>query len=304
MIENVANIVNVQGKLYGQALEKIEKDGKQVIYGSITVLTGGETETVEVSVYAASKYNNGKDNPNYATAERIMGLNTVESVGVARADSVRLTGSFSENRYFREENGDLKLTTFTQIRGNFLHVDSAAKASASFKVDGLVRSFEEITSTTGESFGYSLVLDVYDTYYKMFSPVKLTVKDPIAIKYISGAYMPGTSYVTVNGNIVSSTVVREEEPTELGFGEETVKRSFSRRDFMVVGGSVPREINMTEDEMADAVKTRTEVIAQAKAKRAEKLSTSGSATGFGGPAATKPATAGAAKPKATPDFDF
>lgn len=300
MIEKVENIVNVQGKLYGHTLEKTDINGKQVIRGNIVVLVSGETDTVEVSVYAADKYNNGKENPNYATAQRIMGLNTVEAVGAAKADSVRLTGSFSENRYFREENGDLKLTTFTQIRSNFLHVDPAAKSSSSFKVEGLVRSFEEIPTTTTESNGYSLVLDVYDPYYKMFSPLKLTVKDPIAIKYIAGAYLPGSSYVTVNGNIVSTTVVRESEPTELGFGEETVKRAFSRRDFVIVGGSVPREINMTEDELQAAVATRNQVIAEAKAKRAEKDGASNN-SGFGGAkAATKPA----ATVKATSDFDF
>lgn len=282
MIDNVLNIVNIEGKIYSTSkLEKVVYNEKNTIRGEVSIATGeGDSEVSTVNIFISDTTKAGKENKAYAGWERLLGAKTVEQDGLAKADSARLSGEFSENRYFREENGELKLQTYTQIRGSFAHIDPKARPVASFKVDGLVKSFEKRESTTETSAtelpSYELIIDVFNSFYKMFSPVRLVVKDPNAVKYISGAYVPG-SYVTVNGSIQSTVVARDTgEDQELGFGEETVQSSYTRTEMVVVGGTAPREVSMNEAEMANAVATRNEQIAGEKAKRAEKLASGGS----------------------------
>lgn len=297
MINKVTNECNISGKLYGFGrfgLKKDEKDGK--IRGSIVVLTDAETQNVvEINFLPQSPtYKSGKDNNNYTVLNEIITEEkTVEKVGEKDAISVRVSCSLSTNPYYTKQNDEYVLSEPAQIKGNFIHIDAKAKPSAVFNIDCLVQSIAPEVNFSGEETSNRILnVQVFDDYRKLFFPLKFKMEMPEGIAFIEREYVQGESYVTLSGEIINRTV--EQAPAEnedMGFGERAqVNRPRTIREYLITGGTTPREFPMDEEEMAAARQARETFLAEAKNRAMEKNNKSTAVSGFSSGSSTTSAS--------------
>lgn len=287
MIKEVTNECNISGKLYGFGrfgLKKDEKDGK--IRGSITVLTDAETQNVvEINFLPQSPtYKSGKVNNNYSVLEQIIEEEkTVEKVGEKDAISVRVSCSLSTNPYYTKQNDEYVLSEPMQIKGNFIHIDAKAKPSAVFNVDCLIQNIiPEVNFNGEETSNRILNVKVFDDYRKFFFPLRFKMEMPEGIAFIEREYVDGESYVTLSGEIINRTVEQVNSGSEnMGFGERAqVNKPRTIREYLITGGTSPRELLMDEEEMAQANQARETFLAEAKNRAMEKNSKSTAVSGF------------------------
>lgn len=287
MINKVTNECNISGKLYGFGrfgLKRDENDGK--IRGSITVLTDAETQNVvEINFLPQSPtYKSGKDNNNYNVLKQIIEEEkTVERVGEKDAISVRVSCSLSTNPYYTKQNDEYVLSEPAQIKGNFIHIDAKAKPSAVFNIDCLVQSITPEVNFSGEETSNRILkVQVFDDYRKHFFPLTFKMEMPEGIAFIEREYTQGESYVTLSGEIINRTI--EQAPAEnenMGFGERAqVNKPRTIREYLITGGTTPREFLMDEEEMAQARQARETFLAEAKNRAMEKNSKTNTVNGF------------------------
>lgn len=316
MINKAQNDGTVSGKLYGFGrfgLEKIEKDGEIKIRGSINVLTDEVTNNVvEVNFLPQSPtYKSGKTNNNFKVLEKIINAKdtgTVEAVGVSKAISVRMTASLSTNPYYTKEETEAdgyRLVEPFQIKGNFIHIDDAAKPYCGFNVDCLIKDITDGKNSDGVEDGSKVLkVDVFDDYRQFFFPLTLQVEDMAGASYISTTYSAGekedATYATLTIKPVSTTVeVTSSE--EMGFGESAVTTQRSIRKLVVIGAKPPKEeVPMTEEDWTKVAQNRIENLATAKNRAIEKSKDVAINTTFGDGNAT--ATTG--ETKKTNEFNF
>ena len=307
MIKKVNNYVTINGKFFGLGRNSLTRMDDGRIRGAISIMTDAETKnTVDVEFIPQKEtYSTGKPNPNYAILDRILNgeVASVETDGEAKASKLRITAQIETNPYYTSENDQLVLKEFPQVRGNFIHIDDKAKDSHGFSVDALVNSVEDRLDRNGEETGeIELGVSIFNDYRQFWMPVKMIVREPMAIDYIRMNYVPNESYVTVSGEIINQVVETEAESTEMGFGEQTVSSSFTLREMVIVGGTVPRDLPMTDEEMDKVRGNRETYLAERKAYAEENSKGSTSAKGF--PSSTNKVADSVKTDEADEEYDF
>lgn len=287
MINKVTNECNISGKLYGFGrfgLKKDESDGK--IRGSIVVLTDAETQNVvEINFLPQSPtYKSGKENNNYSVLEQIIDEEkTVERVGEKDAISVRVSCSLATNPYYTKQGNEFVLYEPVQVKGNFIHIDAKARPAAVFNIDCLVQSIDPEVNFKGEETSNRILkVQVFDDYRKMFYPLTFKMEMPEGIAFIEREYTPGESYVTLSGEVINRTV--EQAPVEnetMGFGERAqVNRPRTIREYLITGGTAPKDFLMNDEEMTAVRQARETFLAEAKNRAMERGKSSSTVNGF------------------------
>ena len=275
MINKVVNECNISGKLYGFGRFGLEeKDGK--IRGSVMVLTDGPTQNiVEVNfIPQAPKYKSGKDNNNYKVLKQIIDEElTVEKVGERAACSVRIASNLTVNTYYRKtEQNEYVLSETPQVRGNFIHIDSKAQPDASFNIDCLIQDMVDEVNTQGEETGNKIFkVRVFDDYRKMFFPLQFVMKLPEGIDFATTNYEPGSSYVNLSGRIINKTLEPVQSNADMGFGQHAqMGQPRTIREYEITGGTVPRELPMTDDEVKEVKLNRDNFLTETKNRAMER----------------------------------
>lgn len=269
MLSKVKNNGNINGKLHSFGRFPIEKkDADTFKGGSFNVLVSSGTDqevVVEVKFFPQSRvFKNKKENSNFEFLEKLMNAKTITQDGINAADSVRLTTQISSNQYYKEEGSDWRLVEFAENTMAFGHLDSAAKPIAAFEVDALVTAFDEEIFGDAPTGRYVLKGQVFNDYRKVFMPVSFIVEGADKINYIASNYTPGEAYVTLHGEITSRTFESNSSQETVGFGEVAIERTSSRREYLITGGTPPREMDMTDEDMAQVKANRELLLSEAK----------------------------------------
>lgn len=283
MIVKPINEITVKGKLMGFGRfgleEKVNANGETKIYGSILVATDAKgLNIVEAHFMPQAKLTSkGKENKNYSTLKKIIEeKNTIEKVGLNKASAIKINGNLTVNSYYKMNtaNSEPLLVEETQIKGSFIEFDNKAAdiPSCGFNLQCLIQNISQELSITGEETGREDVrIQVFDDYKKIFMPMLLKVENPEYIAYINSAYTPMESYTILSGVVNIRTIERNEDDGQMAFGESAkVNKPKTFTEFMITGGKLPEEMNMTEEEMEKVKQNRNLELAKLKTKLIEK----------------------------------
>lgn len=244
MKNKMINEVNVSGWVFNHELrERTSKNGQLYISGRVNIATDREcVSIVPVNfIFITPEYKSGKSNPNYSTLSNLIESNaTVEAVGIENATMLRISGDISVNDFV---NNSDEMVSSMQVRGGFVHVVNGAsqlpspEKAATFSADFLCNQVQE-REFDDESF---LTLSGYVFNFRNdFIPVSFNVRTPAGIDYFQGLDISNSEpyFSKVWGNIVNTTV-RRENTVESAFGEPEVSfTEFSRRSWDIAGAAV------------------------------------------------------------------
>jgi len=272
----VFSIGGRNGELYHGTVNNPESkmNGVDYINGSLNIATdeeGTNIVPVRFNFVTPTFSKSGKENPAWVVLNDIEnGNKTWEDQGKDGAYKIRLTCSASSNPFV---GNDGKMTDRPSINVNFAHPANNGfneNQRNTFKFDMVVVNFAMREVEDGDDYG---VINgyVFDSYRKEATPVSLVVRMPEAISYFEGldASTANPVFQTVWGNIVSTTI-RKEQEVESAFGAPQITYTTStQREWIVTGaatepGNFGDEAIITEDELVECLNNHEKVIAAAQ----------------------------------------
>ena len=255
-------------------------NGIDYINGTINVATdedGANVVPVRFNFVTEKYGKSGKENPSWGVLNDIEdGDKTWEVQGKEGAYKIRLTCSASSNPFVGQDG---KMVDRPSINVNFAHPANNGfneNQRNTFKFDMVMVNFAMREVEDGDDYG---IINgyVFDSYRKEATPVSLVVHMPEAISYFEGLDASTTNPVfqTVWGNIVSTTIRREQE-VESAFGAPQITYTTStQREWVVTGaatdpGEFGDEAVITEDELVECLNNHENVIAAAQKRYDDK----------------------------------
>ena len=285
-MKQMTNEIQIQGYVFsfgGNGLfhntvdnPKSKMNGVDYINGTVNVATdedGANVVPVRFNFVTEKYGKSGKENPSWGVLNDIEdGDKTWEAQGKEGAYKIRLTCSASSNPFVGQDG---KMVDRPSINVNFAHLANNGfneNQRNTFKFDMVVVNFAMHEVEDGDDYG---VINgyVFDSYRKEATPVSLVVRMPEAISYFEGldASTANPIFQTVWGNIVSTTIRREQE-VESAFGAPQITYTTStQREWVVTGaatdpGEFGDEAIITEDELVETLNNHENNIAAAQAR--------------------------------------
>lgn len=294
--EGSLNEVSIEGILSEVNLkETTDKNGNPAICGEYKIRTtnviDGVSHQVEipVRVYQSKITNNKKENPAYATAQKIMkDYVSIAAGGEDKADAIRLperSTSLQENFFVSKTTG--QMIYGAGIRASFANqinkadMDSGAKFKAIVVVGDLIDELDKNDNETGRL----ILKGVIPTWGGKVDVIDFVASNRKVIDHIRNSWHKGDT-VMIGGVINFSSVVKETVSDEGdSFGEPIVnKKTQTVREFVITGG---HESPLTEEEGAYS----SDAIAEALQERQKRIE-------------VKKNNASTSAPKKAPSFGF
>lgn len=268
------NEVIIEGVLQEVDLREgtLEKPGAPVrdyVAGTVTIAVtqtvGGveESSEIPVSVFATKLKNDGNPNPAYKNIDDLRKNFVSKASGGASADLVRITrGELNENTFTNEGR---TITSF-RVRNSFFNkVFTDAQQIAAFRSKIVILSIAPEVDLNDVETGRLRIVGAIVCYGARVDVLTFYVEDPTAIAYISKNWEEGNT-VNISGRLrfAVSTIERQVESSEVGFGEALPSSSSRRvRELIITSGS-PGPLD--DDESYDADGEIVHALAERKAR--------------------------------------
>ena len=285
-IDGILSEVNLQ--------EGQDKNGKPAIFGEYKIRTSNTIDGIEynveipVRVYQSKITKNGKDNPAYAAAEKIMkDYVSIAAGGTEKATAVRLpekSTSLQENFFMSKTTNQMVFGS--GIRASFINEINKADMTpgASFKAIVIIGELTDEVTPDGEETGRLILKGVLPQWGGRVDVIDFIVANRRIADHVRNNWQKGDT-VLIGGRINFTSVVESAPQSENTFGEVMASsKTKSIREYIITGG---HEEPLTEEEGAYAM----EDIAEALQERQQRIE------------ATKSKAAAETK-KPTPSFGF
>lgn len=271
-----------------------DKDGKPAILGEYKIRTSNTIDGIEynveipVRVYQSKITKNGKDNPAYAAAEKIMkDYVSIAAGGVEKATAVRLpekSTSLQENFFMSKTTNQMVFSS--GIRASFINEINKADMTpgASFKTIVVIGELTDEVTPDGEETGRLILKGVLPQWGGKVDVIDFIVANRRIADHVRNNWQKGDT-VLIGGRINFTSVVESAPQSENTFGEVmSSSKTKSIREYIITGG---HEEPLTEEEGAYAM----EDIAEALQERQTRIE-------------AKKSKAAAETKKPTPSFGF
>lgn len=273
------NKLNLQGKLLDVNFGSGKlSDGRPYKRATVTIRVtqtyNGKEEVSEVPIglFATEYTSTGKPNPAWRSLEDLESMQTVQNVGMDRADNVRLTGASLQENNFVSRNG--QLINGWQIRGSFVNKVTAPDA-ASFTVEIFIMSMEDEVNRDGDTTGRMIIKGGIVQYGGRLDVVEFVVENPDTIDYISRHWEVNKT-LTVKGRIRVTSVEVAPSGSSSGWGEDIPEgptTQYIRELVITKGDDEPKEDEFGYDptEIRKAFNDRKAMIEQLQIDARKKM---------------------------------
>ncbi len=289
MKKNMTNEINIQGYVFnfsgnglfhGTTGPESKVPNTDYVSGTVNIATDEEGANV-VPVrfnFITKKYSkSGKENPNWQVLKDIEdGNKTWEQQGKDGAYKIRVACMAGSNPFVGQDG---KMVDRPSIDVNFAHPSNNGfneNQRNSFKFDMVVVNYFVKEVEDDDDYG---ILNGYtfNSFRKEAIPLTLVVRMPEAMSYFENldASTANPVFQTVWGNIVSTTI-RKEQEVESAFGKPQITYTTStQREWVVTGASAnPGEFGdesiLTEDELIECLNNHESVVAAAQKRYDDK----------------------------------
>lgn len=258
--------------------EGTDTNGNPAIYGEYKIKTTNVIDGIEykveipVRVYQSKTTSKGKDNPAYATAQKIMkDYVSIAAGGEEKATAIRLpekSTSIQEN-FFMSKNTN-QMVYSSGIRASFANEISRSDMNpgARFKVIMVIGEISHEVDKNEEETGRLVIKGVLPQWGGKVDVVPFIVANRRVADHIEKNWQRGDT-VLVGGYInYTSTIVEEPVDETSTFGEVmTSQKTKSVREYIITGG---HEEPLTEEEGAYSQDLIAEALQERQAKIEEK----------------------------------
>lgn len=217
------NKINIVGKLLDVALgEGKFSDGREYERATMTIRTeqtyDGRTEISEipVGVIATPHTRAGGPNPVWDTMRTIKTLKTVQNVGLAQADTIRINGGTLRENNFVSKSG--QLITGWQLSTSFLNT-GAVNDIASFNCDIFILDMSDEMTRDGDTTGRLKIKGGLVQYNGKLDVIEFFVEDPAKIDYLSRNWNINDT-VNARGRIRVTSKVENVSGNHSSWGED------------------------------------------------------------------------------------
>lgn len=249
-----------------------DKNGKPAIFGEYKIRTTNTIDGIEykieipVRVYQSKVTKNGKDNPAYAAAEKIMkDYVSIAAGGVEKATAVRLpekSTSLQENFFMSKTTNQMVFGS--GIRASFINEINKAdmNSGATFKTIVVIGELtDEIVND--EETGRLILKGVLPQWGGKVDVIDFIVANRRVADHIRNNWQKGDT-VLIGGRINFTSVVEASTQSENTFGEVmTSSRTKSVKELVITGG---HEEPLTEEEGAYAMEDIAEALQERQAR--------------------------------------
>jgi len=248
------NKLTLQGKLLDVNFGNGKlSDGRPYERATVTIRVtqtyGGKEETSEIPVglFATEYTSTGKPNPAWRSIQDLKKLNTVQNVGIDRADSVRLTGASLQENNFVSRSG--QLINGWQIRGSFVNEAKNLPDAASFNVEIFIMSMEDEFDKEGDNTGRMVIKGGIVQYGGKLDVCEFVVENPDTIDYISRHWEVNKT-LNVKGRFRVTSVEVKPSGESSGWGEDVPEgpsTQYIRELVITKGDDEPKEEEFSYD---------------------------------------------------------
>lgn len=260
--------------------EGTDTNGNPAIYGEYKIRTTNVVDGMEykveipVRVYQSKITKNKKDNPAYATAQKIMkDYVSIAAGGEEKATALRLpekSTSLQENFFMSKTSNQMVFSS--GIRASFANEINKAdmQPGARFKNVIVIGGMEPEVNKDDEETGRLIIKGVLPQWGGRVDVIDFIVANRKIIDHVQHNWKKGDT-VLIGGYINYISIVETKTDDSNTFGEVMKSQSTrSVREYIVTGG---HEEPLTEDEgaydmddIAEALQERQKRIEEAKAK--------------------------------------
>lgn len=257
--------------------EGTDTNGNPAIYGEYKIKTTNVIDGIEykveipVRVYQSKTTSKGKDNPAYATAQKIMkDYVSIAAGGEEKATAIRLpekSTSIQEN-FFMSKNTN-QMVYSSGIRASFANEISRSDMNpgARFKVIMVIGEISHEVDKNEEETGRLVIKGVLPQWGGKVDVVPFIVANRRVADHIEKNWQRGDT-VLVGGYINYTSIVEETVDETSTFGEVmTSQKTKSVREYIITGG---HEEPLTEEEGAYSQDLIAEALQERQAKIEEK----------------------------------
>jgi len=247
------NKINLTGTLLDVNLGSGKlSDGRPYERATVTIRVtqtfNGKEETSEIPVgmFATEFTSTGKQNPAWASIQALKQMKSVQSAGIERADTVRMTGVTLQENNFVSRNG--QLINGWQLRGSFIN-ESKASDVASFATEIFIMSMDDEFNREGDTTGRMIIKGGIVQYGGKLDVVEFVVENPDTIDYIQ-RHWEANKTVTVKGRIRVTSVEVKPSGESSGWGEdipEGPSTQYIRELVITTGDDEPKEDEFAYD---------------------------------------------------------
>lgn len=237
--------------------ENTDKNGNPVIYGEYKVRTTNTIDGTEykaeipVRVYQSKVTKNGKDNPAYATAQKIMkDYVSIAAGGEDKATAVRLpekSTSLQENFFMSKTTNQMVFSS--GVRASFANEINKADINpgARFKVVFVIGGIEPEINRDDEETGRYIIKGVIPQWGGKVDVIDFIVANRKIADHVRNNWKKGDT-VLVGGYINYVSIVETVAEESNTFGEVmSSQKTRSVREYIITGG---HEEPLTEEEGA------------------------------------------------------
>ena len=253
IMTQASNKLTLQGKLLDVTLGsgKLD-DGREYERATVTIRVtqtyGNKEETSEIPVgmFATHYTAKGDINPAWKSIQELKTMQTIQAVGLERADTVRLTGATLQENNFVSRNG--QLINGWQIRGSFVNKANVPDA-ASFATEVYIMSMEDELDREGDTTGRMILKGGIVQYNGKLDVVKFVVENPDTIDYITRHWEVNKT-LTVKGYIRVTSVEVKPAASSSGWGEDVPEgptTQYIRELVITKGDDEPKEDEFAYD---------------------------------------------------------
>ena len=205
-----------------------DKNGKPAIFGEYKIRTSNTIDGIEynveipVRVYQSKITKNGKDNPAYAAAEKIMkDYVSIAAGGTEKATAVRLpekSTSLQENFFMSKTTNQMVFGS--GIRASFINEINKADMTpgASFKAIVVIGELTDEVTPDGEETGRLILKGVLPQWGGRVDVIDFIVANRRIADHVRNNWQKGDT-VLIGGRINFTSVVESAPQSENTFGE-------------------------------------------------------------------------------------
>lgn len=245
------NKVSIVGKLIDVNLQdRTDRNGKTALTGSVRIrvpqpINGREeVEEIEIRPYVSQLTAKNQQNPMYDNVKALMTAKTINAVGEAAADTVRLrNASLNENMYM--DNQGVFRDTWV-VRPSFINIDNSLTPNAAFSVKAVVLAYNPEIVNDEETGRLAVDLGIvgYGNPVPVIHKIRFYAENPEIINGIE-QYWQINDVIIAEGKIRCTTIetTKQAMSQDGGFGAETVDidstTSRSVRELIITHGKPP-----------------------------------------------------------------
>lgn len=189
--KQAVNKMTIVGKLIETNFRSgTTKDGRQYESANFTVRTEQtyedghvEVDEIPISIFATQFTSTGAPHPGYRGIQELKELKTIQQVGEAEADRVRMTAANVRENNFVSRSG--QLVNGWQINTPFIGTAGASPDIAIFNINIFIMDMHDEIDREGNPTGRLVIKGGIVQYGGTLDVVEFIVEDPDKINYIS-----------------------------------------------------------------------------------------------------------------------